>query len=767
MFLNLKEKTNNPIARTNIIQLNEESLDTINRLLIPISNIYAIDFFIQEFPRVKKESGSDYFKRLHKEVKVHLRHVLELEIGAEVKYELHKLESGQYACFYVKPLDLSQTPPHLTLAVRIEKLCKQLTKDSHDLNRLVQGLFGLHLKMILLEQARERFEVEPIYFNSAIYLNARLSKPMKPVIKDNVKTYKGIMEAFELDIFASKQKELIFTLHKCKFEVEPAKELHLSLDEDRVWFNTSSGKVESCRKLDARGSSLKFLELDSNYGRCQAYTYNVVMNTVIERLIDLEIPYTPIIFQANYEVDQFSTDLDKKINNTLLVVNNGVDFNTSQEKLFFEQLEKHLPNYQLESATFFEQTVQSNYSNLAVGTSLLVLNPVAEGYDNSIQQTNSEFFKKTKSADESKSADEAIEKSAEYPDFFDAYEASRKQKELKWDYYTQLKIDRLNGWLGQNPLPMVSQGINIDKKMLTALDAINDMAANNPTKYMEDLKKPRSKLNSYFKEINNKLGRTKTELWFKESLFTEGYIPLLDMPVGCYTAFSVRIKRRGITLLGYVELEVTASGIRVVNSGVTEGDLNWLAVEHPALARLEKLFNNSFYLHDHSTDALLTSYTTARVPRIIGNTAFNAVDFYTHQEQEKSLAERNGQKFKSYITRTAKSEDNVMPYLFSPGRKSNDRLVKSIMKHHHIYLSPHEEGLYLLVSDAQPADTSMVRSNLVENLLIWDNLGKALDVFSHPLTQVYVNSFTLDMLRKRNSSKSSIFAKLAKLMVEN
>ncbi|ART81112.1 hypothetical protein CBP12_05560 [Oceanisphaera avium] len=89
------------------------------------------------------------------------------------------------------------------------------------------------------------------------------------------------------------------------------------------------------------------------------------------------------------------------------------------------------------------------------------------------------------------------------------------------------------------------------------------------------------------------------------------------------------------------------------------------------------------------------------------------------------------------------------------------------MKHHHAYLQPHDQGLYVLISDAQPANQSMARTNLVENLQIWDAKGQLLDVFNHPLTGLYLNSFTLDMLKSGNSSKSSIFAKLARLMVEN
>ncbi|ECG8259390.1 hypothetical protein FO131_11360 [Salmonella bongori] len=109
-----------------------------------------------------------------------------------------------------------------------------------------------------------------------------------------------------------------------------------------------------------------------------------------------------------------------------------------------------------------------------------------------------------------------------------------------------------------------------------------------------------------------------------------------------------------------------------------------------------------------------------------------------------------------------------MPYLISPGRSKHDPLTKEQkMRHHHTYLQPHEHGVFVLISDAQPTNPSIARPNLVENLLIWDDQGNTVDVFNHPLTGIYLNSFTLDMLRSGESSKSSIFTKLARLMVEN
>ncbi len=98
------------------------------------------------------------------------------------------------------------------------------------------------------------------------------------------------MEAFELDIYASEYNELAFTLHKRKFSVELADEMHLSLDDISMWFNIDNRRLKARRKLDARDSKLEFFRERSGYGECRAYTYNVVMNAACERLSELEIP---------------------------------------------------------------------------------------------------------------------------------------------------------------------------------------------------------------------------------------------------------------------------------------------------------------------------------------------------------------------------------------------------------------------------------------------------------------------------------------------
>ncbi|MCV5942242.1 hypothetical protein OFN64_36770, partial [Escherichia coli] len=81
---NLNELTDTPIARTNLIKLEEDQLTTIQRLLAPVSNIYTIDFMVQHFTKERKEKSADYYARIHQEVKTCVRQKLGLEAGQEV-----------------------------------------------------------------------------------------------------------------------------------------------------------------------------------------------------------------------------------------------------------------------------------------------------------------------------------------------------------------------------------------------------------------------------------------------------------------------------------------------------------------------------------------------------------------------------------------------------------------------------------------------------------------------------------------------------------
>lgn len=114
------------------------------------------------------------------------------------------------------------------------------------------------------------------------------------------------------------------------------------------------------------------------------------MNAACERLSELGIPHQPIPFQATHEVNQFATDLDQQLANTLLVVNNGVEFSATQEAYFFDTLAIQFPEYQLWPLASLKHSQQTGFSELPANTSILVLNTVDEERSNSIRQQYSE-----------------------------------------------------------------------------------------------------------------------------------------------------------------------------------------------------------------------------------------------------------------------------------------------------------------------------------------------------------------------------------------
>ena len=123
MIPNLNELTDTPIARTNLIKLEEDQLTTIQRLLVPVSNIYTIDLWFSSFTKERKEKSADYYARIHQEVKSCVRQKLGLEAGQEVKYELHCLPIIHTTVFFFPGLawqPAPNSPVHRTLAERIE-----------------------------------------------------------------------------------------------------------------------------------------------------------------------------------------------------------------------------------------------------------------------------------------------------------------------------------------------------------------------------------------------------------------------------------------------------------------------------------------------------------------------------------------------------------------------------------------------------------------------------------------------------------------------
>jgi hypothetical protein len=714
MISNLKTLSDAPVARTNMVNLMDEQGECLRALLDSASQQFRIDFGMRPLNRKRKENKSDFFQRIHREAKNEIRRKLSLKEKEVVKYDLHTVPGDRYVYFYVVPSGVMDNAAILRRNERIEDLCEDLEFEGINLSRIIQSLLSLHLKIALLDRMGTLFDVSGAMFNSKMFLNP-------------LKSGKAI-EAFEFDVFVSDFNEVAMSLKKRKFLVEKTGQRDTSLDYEDVWFDLDGVHLREKRALDARDTKLKFFEPAEKYKKSQCYTFNVVMDLLSEVLEDLGVDFDPVEFEASHQVDHFLIGLDNTLSSRVAVVDN-VGLESIEMQAFMDVLWDYAPNSTLMDNSKFQIHASEGFSDLPAGTSFLVLNKFNPDTNGSIFQVGGE------KSDWS---------------FAKAFEKSRRDPGLRWDMYTGIKIDRLNRSINGDPIPFPIQGIDVNDGMIEGLRSLTKNSSDGA------LDASKAALDS-LKDLTCRMRRLKAEIWFKERLVSDRCFSFEEASAGRYTAYFVRKMEGGSTLIGSVDLKIDDQQVEITDCRISDRSVDAHLKTEPALARFGELHNGGFYFHDHEADVVLTSYNNLRVPRIIGNSEFDTV-----KAGKIDVIKEGG------VSRSADSNKNPLPYLINKARRKGDPLIKgATMKNHFCFIRKNDQGVYFLLSDAQPARASMSRANLIENVMVLGPDGGRLDAIDLSITSIYLNSFTLDILKSGDSSKTSVFEKLARTLVEN
>ncbi|AWK40493.1 hypothetical protein GPY51_20830 [Photorhabdus laumondii subsp. laumondii] len=102
--------------------------------------------------------------------------------------------------------------------------------------------------------------------------------------------------------------------------------------------------------------------------------------------------------------------------------------------------------------------------------------------------------------------------------------------------------------------------------------------------------------------------------------------------------------------------------------------------------------------------------------------------------------------------------ETVLPYYLAPKQNS---------QYEHIYLQPRGDDLLYFVSPCNSPNQTIAKENLIYNILTMDKEGKQINAMEQNITSIFLRSFTNDILRLREVSKSSLFEKIAKIYIEN
>jgi hypothetical protein len=302
--------------------------------------------------------------------------------------------------------------------------------------------------------------------------------------------------------------------------------------------------------------------------------------------------------------------------------------------------------------------------------------------------------------------------------FWDAYRKVPPEKREALDYYTRLKIERF-----EKQGPHVVQGLNVFDGERELLDR---------------------KTGESYAISPHKLNRIKSELWLKERVFRHGEFTDIALPEGEYTLFYMRslFGRKMNFFASVVDVEIKENRLSIISSKIINSELR-LRLECPYLGK-RKIFNDSFYLYDKLNKTLLTSYSSDRIPQIIGNTKVDNISIVENEELG--------------VNRKSATDISVLPYYLLP---------KERKQYHHIYLQERDPDLLYFVAPKQRPNQEIAKQNRISNILTFDEQGNLLSALDQTVTTVFLNSFTEDILKINEVSKSSLLEKIAKLYIEN
>lgn len=667
-----------PSARTNVFDLVDSIDELMSKLLEPIHNGSYVTYKFQKFIK-SDESSSLFEQRIHREIKAVIRTDLSLPDTVNVQYQTAKFfkDGGVMVYFFY----LSTTP-----------VCKrELIEHSQELNeyskkQLITGLFGLLLKSEFIEQAKDKFEFSPSFFNSELYISVKASGKEK---KDG----RAYLEALKPELFVSETNELVFKLVKKIFRTQRIDGVRGVVDDTQVLFKNKDRSYRATSEVSAtKYSKRKFMSFGSGYSDCINYAQNLIADTLEGLLARLDISYDSREFKATHVLDSFIHS-DKQLTSDVVVIDNiGTEFEKGKKDRVLSQV---VSEFKDNNAIVKSHTPMLN--DLDDQKSYLVLNASETKGGSSIS---------------------AVGISIEMNTFWDAFRKVSPDKREALDYYTRLKIERFDQQ-GSH----VIQGLNVFDGERESLDR---------------------KTGESFAISPHKLNRIKSELWLKERVFRYGEFSDITLPKGEFTLIYVRslFGKKMNFFVSVVDVEIKENSLSIISSKIVNSELR-LRLDCPFLGK-RKMFNDSFYIYDRHQKTLLTSYSSDRVPQIIGNTE---VDNISLNESEELI-----------VNRKSATDISVLPYYLLP---------KERKQYHHIYLQERGPDLLYFVAPKQRPNQDIAKQNRISNILTFDEQGNLLKALEQPVTKVFLSSFTEDILRINEVSKSSLLEKIAKLYLEN
>lgn len=328
-----------------------------------------------------------------------------------------------------------------------------------------------------------------------------------------------------------------------------------------------------------------------------------------------------------------------------------------------------------------------------------------------------------------------------------AYYARKENPELKFDFYTNIKIDMLDKLYVNR----------IDNKVIQAL-SINDIW----DEYLNrDDKKANGNYKNNFTSMRNKIKKITTELILKDIVKNRKPVVLLsdennlpDKTIRAYFTNVTKKNNRKKLIISAIEYEIKkgvaeVTNIKVFNEEDELEEEGWLI--DVGLTSLKEIPGDISLLYDVETGFTLKSTTNDMVPQIVGNNKMTLKDL-----DKITTYPDNGEP---YFNRFSKQEDYHLAIL--PYYMINDYVsVIEFGKKGALLFTTNDSSLSGTASKQTRINKISVHKNHFKHNVI-ENY-KETDIF-----YLYLLTLTSDVLNVSGMSKTSVLNKLAKIVVDN
>jgi hypothetical protein len=677
---------------------NQEQL--ISKLIKGSSGIRAISYSCREICTEKNEETEVYYRRVDSEIKSAIKNRLNPKNTEPVNYD--RLNSKHnYMFFFLAEVGCTS-----------DKLLDDIKRYNFDLEKVVQTLLSLRLKLAYINDVTAHYDIEPALYNTKLYVGAVEIKKLKDG--------GSLIEALSLNLYFSKQHEIALSLHKQAFSCE---DVFMPESKDScLLFHHKSKTLRVKDTLDAvkwskrpymAYSLKKEAKIFDKYENCINYHLTVSLNKLVTLLSDAGIDFSPIEFKADYIVSQF-IESNEQYNNQLVIIDNFSRYETEESRIQFREYLKQ--TFGAKCVIGVEDAPKPEELKTE-GVSYLVINEEQKKNGSSIIR---------------------IDTGKPLNGFFQALGLYLKDARIPFDYYTSVKIHRF-----LKNLPSVTQGLDIERVTKQEIHIDSDGNKLPATTVLNELDK-------------NKVKKIKTELWLKEQVFHHCAIKGINFPCSELVLFFARKlkKPEKQTYVAVVDVTANEDGLKINSHKRYEtNDKSRFDFTYPYLRRIfqngdscfDALYNQGFYIYDKTHKKLLVSYSSDSVPNLIGNAAFDNV--------ERS-------KIADGINRQRSPEVCVLPYYINPTLKRKQL--------HHIFLEDcGQEGFRYFVSKAGQPAAKIEKQSKTQNILIFNDLANKVHPPKDELTTLFLQSFTFDILNNSEVSKKSIFQKIAEMYIEN